>query len=435
MKRIHLNGRRARRGLCAALLVAGAAAGAVAASSGTVASAAATATAAASNPYGGTLANGTYGEKYNPSAAVVNYALAGHTTLPTNKAQLNVALAALYRANNWNTMSAAMQAKALSCWKNNGCSTGTGGKLTIGEADGFGGNPARQLFKMEFMLQALSYPQIGKILYTDANLSTTKAISDVRSMVAQGAKVIVSYPDAGAALLPAYQAAQKQNDQVTLWSNATVGSAPTDYLTTSGTNLCVLGQQYASILNKDLPGGGQIALLGGTPGNPQSPAWQACEKTALNKNIKVVAVANTGWTEQGALQATSGIISKYPKLNGVSYDYGQATVGVIRAMQAAHKTLNGFVVTDYSNDEPLLCEYKTLNNPAFKVYTFVGLFFQGRVSLTAGMMQLRGASIPPAIIFNPTVTQISTSTCRADIPASGSPTALIPAGLQKKMFG
>ena len=34
---------------------------------------------------------------------------------------------------------------------------------------------------------------------------------------------------------------------------------------------------------------------------------------------------------QGALQATSAIISKYPKLAGISYDYGDATVGVIRA--------------------------------------------------------------------------------------------------------
>jgi hypothetical protein len=254
-------------------------------------------------------------------------------------------------------------------------------------------------------------------------------------MVAQGAKVIVSYPDSGAALLPAYQAAEAQGDQVTLWSNATVGSAPVDYLTSSGTSLCVLGHQYAAILNKDLPSGGQIALLGGTPGNPQSPAWEKCEVQALNKNIKVVATANTGWTRQGALQATSGIISKFPKLNGISYDYGDATVGVIRAYQAAHKSLNGLIVTDYSNDESLLCEYKTLNNPKFKVYTFVGLFFQGRVSLTAGMMKLQGATIPPAITFNPTVSQITTKTCRPNIPANGSPTALIGASMQRQMFG
>ena len=94
---------------------------------------------------------------------------------------------------------------ALQCWQNNGCETGTGGELVVGLADGFGGNVARQLFKMEFILQALTYPEIGEIVYTDANLDTQKAISDVRSMVAQGVDVIVSYPDAGEALLPAYR--------------------------------------------------------------------------------------------------------------------------------------------------------------------------------------------------------------------------------------
>ena len=90
----------------------------------------------------------------------------------------------------------------MECWKKNTCETGTGGKLTVGLADGFGGNVARQIFKMEFILQALTYPDIGKIVYTDANLDTQKAISDMRSMIAQGVDVIVSYPDAGEALLP-----------------------------------------------------------------------------------------------------------------------------------------------------------------------------------------------------------------------------------------
>ena len=94
------------------------------------------------------------------------------------------------------------QDKAIECWKKNTCDTGTGGKLTVGLADGFGGNVARQIFKMEFILQALTYTDIGKIIYTDANLDTQKAISDIRSMIAQGVNVIVSYPDAGKALLP-----------------------------------------------------------------------------------------------------------------------------------------------------------------------------------------------------------------------------------------
>src|SRR5438128_2653324 len=165
------------------------------------------------NPYGATFPDGKYGEHYNPKLSVVKFVLGTPDALPTNPIEKNIALAALYRAS--------LKPKedlAYKCWKQNICSTGTGGKLTVGEADGFGGNPARQLFKMQFILQALTYPQIGKIIYTDANLNTQKAISDVRSMIAQHVNAIVSYPDAANALLPAYRAATQRKIPVATWS-------------------------------------------------------------------------------------------------------------------------------------------------------------------------------------------------------------------------
>ena len=51
---------------------------------------------------------------------------------------------------------------ALECWNKNVCETGHG-KLTVAYADGFGENVWRQVTKMEFILQALTYPSIKKI--------------------------------------------------------------------------------------------------------------------------------------------------------------------------------------------------------------------------------------------------------------------------------
>ena len=110
---------------------------------------------------------------------------------------------------------------AFKCWQDNGCETGTGGALKVGLADGFGGNIARQIFKMEFILQALTYPEIGEIGYTDANLDTQKAISDVRSFAARDFDIIISYPDAGEALVPAYRAAMDEGSKVITWSGTT----------------------------------------------------------------------------------------------------------------------------------------------------------------------------------------------------------------------
>jgi ribose transport system substrate-binding protein len=383
---------------------------------------------AGENPFGGTLEEGEFGESYLPDEALLEQALGGAASLPEGEMEKNVVLAGVTRASI-----PVDEDLALQCWQNDSCETGTGGDLVVGLADGFGGNVARQLFKMEFILQALTYPEIGEIVYTDANLDTQKAISDVRSMAARGVDIIVSYPDAGEALLPAYRAASEQGSQVVLWANANIGEPGTDYLTFSGTDQCGLGTAYAEVMNEALPDGGQIAFLGGTPGNTQSPAWQACEREALNPSIEVVATADTDWTRQGALEAASGILSEHPDIDGWSYDYGDAFVGVIRAYEAAGLPLD-IVATVHSDDNPLLCAWKEVGNPNFDVRHFVALFTQGRIALTAAMMANAGADIPPEIIFSTALKTIDENSCREDIPDDGSPSTLISAELQSQMF-
>ena len=90
---------------------------------------------------------------------------------------------------------------ALECWKNNVCETGHG-NLTVAYADGFGENVWRQVTKMEFIMQALTYPSVKKIIYTSATGDATKAVSDMRAYIAQKVDVIVIFADAGPALLP-----------------------------------------------------------------------------------------------------------------------------------------------------------------------------------------------------------------------------------------
>ena len=384
--------------------------------------------AAGENPFGGTLAEGEFGESYLPDPALLEQALGGAASLPDDDMQRNIALAGVARASI-----EVDEDLALECWQNNGCDTGTGGELKVGLADGFGGNVARQLFKMEFILQALTYPEIGTIAYTDANLDAQKAISDVRSLVAQDFDVILSYPDAGEALVPAYRAATDEGSQVVLWSNANIGEPGTDYLTFSGSDICAIGAKYAELMNEALPDGGQIAFLGGTPGNTQSPVWQECEREALNDNIEVVATADTSWTRQGALEAAGGIISQFPDLDGWSYDYGDAFVGVIRAYEAAGIPLD-VVATVQSDDNPMLCAWKEVGNPNFVIHHYVALFTQGRIGLTAAMMKLQGADVPPELIFQAELKTVDENSCRTDIPDDGSPSTLISGELQSRMY-
>ena len=387
-----------------------------------------TTAAAGENPFGGTLSEGEFGESYLPDEETMAIGLGGAGSLPEEERARNVALATIARASI-----PVDEDLALKCWEENGCDTGTGGKLKVGLADGFGGNIARQIFKMEFILQALSYPEIGEIGYTDANLDTQKAISDVRSFAAQDYDVILSFPDAGEALVPAYKAATDQGAQVVTWSSGKVGTPGTDYLTYSGSDICALGHAWGEQFNKSLPDGGKIGLLLGAPGNPIDPVHEKCLVEALNDNIELVAKQGDAWSREAYLKATSAILAEHPDLDGLVGPYGDAFVGSMRAFEAAGIPMDDLVTMHQSDDNPFLCAWKDAGGVT-ESYTYVGLLLEGRAGMTAAMMKIAGYDVPPQIIFGVQLKPVTNESCRTDIPPDGSPSSLVPPELQAKMF-
>ncbi|HEV7557571.1 MAG TPA: insulinase family protein, partial [Kofleriaceae bacterium] len=111
--------------------------------------------------------------------------------------------------------------------------------------------------------------------------------SDFRSLISQGADVIVGYADAGDALLPAVREATKRHIPFSTYVGGVIGTPGTDYTTVLQQDLCGLGKQFAAIINTQVKTG-QVAFLGGTPGNTLTPRWQDCEKAALAKTIDFV---------------------------------------------------------------------------------------------------------------------------------------------------
>jgi ABC-type sugar transport system substrate-binding protein len=253
---------------------------------------------------------GGFGEVYAAKTATLKKALFNAKLLPSNKAARNIALAGLGRADK-----AVNQNLALKCWKNNGCSTGTGGKLTVAYVEGFGENVFRQISKMEFILQALTYKSIGKIIYSSAHSDPAQALTDFRAAISQHVNVIVTYPDFGDAMLPVFREATKAGIPVATYAWGYVTGPGSNYLTVVGEDTCRLGKAYAKVMNQDVKSG-DIAFLGGFPGNPLSLGWQKCERPALNKNIHVVATEATNWDPSKVQEVVAGILSRYPNIKG-----------------------------------------------------------------------------------------------------------------------
>jgi ribose transport system substrate-binding protein len=390
----------------------------------------ASATAKSTGPYGaGVYANGKYGENYNPKTATVAKAIVSVKALPKDTVGKNVILAAMKRAEQKVDLDLAYK-----CWKAGSCDTGTGGKLVLGDADGFCGNVWRKVTEMEIILQALTYKQIGKFIYTCANLDTQKAISDFRSLISQGANVLVGYADAGNALLPAVREATKRGIPFSTYVGGVIGTPGQDYTTVLTQDLCGLGKQFAAIVNK-YAAGGSVAFLGGTPGNTLTPQWQKCEKAALSSKVRYAGEADTSWTREGALKATSAFISKNPDLKAISFEYADGFVGALQAYEAAHKKPD-IVYTGSTDENSVFCEAKKIANKKFRMWSGSGFNSQARMAVTANMMKLAGAKIPGTITVQPVLVESKYPSygCRTDLPISASPRAAVPVSLFKRMF-
>jgi ribose transport system substrate-binding protein len=372
---------------------------------------------------------GGFGEKYKAPASTLTHALFQANLLPSNKTARNISLASLGRSTK-----KVNYTLALSCWKNNGCSTGSGGKLTVAYVEGFGENTYRQMSKMEFILQALTYPQIGKIIYRSAHSDLNQALADFKSMIAQHVSAIVTYPDFGDAMIPVFQQATKAGIPVSTYAWGYVTGPGTNYTTVVGEDTCRLGKAFANVMNTKVKSG-NIAFLGGFPGNPLSAGWQTCEQKALNPNIKVVANDPTNWDPSKVQGIVAGILAKSPDLAGLSYEDALfMSQGGYTAYKAAGIPYQG--VFTYRTDEAGMgCLANQLKNPKLQIYYYSAGNAQIRVALTADMMKLAGAKISPQIVFPIQLQQQSKrNMCLKGYPGTASGTSLIPLSLLKKMY-
>jgi ribose transport system substrate-binding protein len=374
---------------------------------------------------------GGFGEVYTARATTLKRTLFDATLLPKNPTSRNIALAAFGRSDK-----KVNYALALKCWKNNGCSTGTGGKLTVAYIEQFGENVYRQMSKMEFILHAMTYPQVGKIIYRSAHSDLNQGIADFKAAIAQKVSLIVSYPDFGDAMLPVMKEATDAGIPVATYAWGYVSGPGKNYTTVVGEFTCNLGKAFAAAMNKQV-GSGDIAFLGGFPGNPLSLGWQTCEKPALNPNIHVVANEPTNWDPSKVQSVVAGILAAHPNIKGWSYEYGGGmALGALAAYKAAGKPFNT-VLTLRTDDVRMGCQYNALKktNSNLKMYYYTSGNSQIRVAFTAAMMKLKGARIPPTIVFPIQLQdQDKRDSCVKGFPQDASATSLIPLSLLHQMY-
>ena len=326
---------------------------------------------------------------------------------------------------------------AMKCWKDSVCETGHG-DLTVALADGFGENVWRQVTKMEFIMEALTYPNVKKIIYTSARGDATKAIADLRGLVVQKVNIIVVFADASTALLPSIKEATAAGITVVLHNGTYVGGeAGKDYLTTVSEDLCKLGTGMIDAVADGEKGKSTISVveLGGTPGNGLSAGWQKCsdEEIAKKQGMKLLGKADTSWTQEGAFQAMSGFLAQNDSVDGVVYEYADGFRGGLRAYQESGKK-PALTVALRTDEQGLFCDWEKLNSPDFKIFFASGHNFQSGVALTAAMMHLAGKDVPTVVDVPFRFRPVVKGMCNMDLPLDASGSTRLDGDMLKAMF-
>jgi ribose transport system substrate-binding protein len=398
----------------------------------------ATAATGASGSTGATGPLAEYGESTDADPALVEKAL-GVTPEEVND---EIVLASIARADQ--DLDQATIDKAMECWSNTECDTGSGGDLVMGYADGGGLNVWRQVTRMEAILQALTYPEIGKMMFRDAQWNPDPAVAagDIEFLIQAGVDFIIGYPDQGTNIADAILDAEAAGIPYSTYSAGWVGLPGQegalvpgeDYLTVVGEDLCALGDSFAAVIN-DGVGSGTVGLMGGTPGNALSAGWQQCYEQALDPGIKTLGPADTYWSNDVALQTVSGWLSTDPDIAGYAYEYADGLNTALQAYDDLGIAIPPLTIALRTDEQTLFCTAKKMNDPDLHIWYSAGGNFQSRTAVTASMLYLQGAEIPPEIVVPHVMREVTADDCNPDrVTPTVSGTSLVPDAVLAQMY-
>ena len=379
-----------------------------------------------------------FGESTDADPALVEEAMGTTEGVP------DIVLAAIARADQ--DLDQATIDKALECYTNAvECDTGTGGDIVMGYADGGGLNVWRQVTRMEAILQALTYPEIGKMLFRDAQWNADPAVAagDIRFLIQSGVDFIIGYPDQGVNIADAILEAKDAGIPYMTYSAGWVGLPEQDgalvpgedYVSVVGEDLCALGESFAQVLNDNV-GEGKIGVMGGTPGNALSLGWQQCLEPALNDGISEVAPpADTYWVNDNALQTVLGWLTTDPDIKGYAYEYADGMYTALDAYEELGIPLEDVTIAVRTDEQTLFCDWVDRAEPSYNIYYSAGGNFQSRVAVTASMMYLQGAEVPPEIVVPHVMRQVSDADCDPNrVTPTVSGTSLVPDDVLAMMY-
>lgn len=286
-------------------------------------------------------------------------------------------------------------------------------KLKVGYADGNNNNTWRKATIALFQAEAAKCPNITQVVVTDAQNNSQKAISDINSMVAQGVDVIVTFADAGQALLPTIQKATAAGVAVVPIVSGIGGTPGKDYVDFVSEDVKTYGKNLADWTIKTMKGKGNLVMLGGVAGSAYSQTVYDGVKQAVAENPGVKLLNTDGfvatdWDVSKTQQVVAGLITKYGEIDGIVADFGGGSVGGIRAFVAANKPLPVWSAND-SNEFACLWQEYSKKYPTYQVATESSRNWVVTAALHKGLAAVNGIENDEPSTYNLQIIEDSTN--------------------------
>jgi ribose transport system substrate-binding protein len=267
--------------------------------------------------------------------------------------------------------------------------------VVVALTDGYGGDTWRKTTLAEFRDEAAKCPNIKKVVYANANGDQQKSNSDINSLTAQGVNVLVSFTDFGDAMLPAFRSATKAGVTVVPYFSQVAGTPGKDFAQVVYQDPYRVGGMWADWLGTTLKTG-NVVMLGGTAGATSSQRFMDGFQAGLKKYPSIKLLDDkfivTNWNPVDAQKAVTGIIAKYPKIDGIASDYGVTTLAAIKAFELAKVPVPA-QATLASNNE-LNCKYldEKSKGTAWKYMSLDGTTSLARFALRRAVASYEGTT-------------------------------------------
>ena len=172
------------------------------------------------------------------------------------------------------------------------------------------------------------------LIYTDAQSSTAKQVSDVEDMVAQGVKYIILPPREEEGLQPALDKAKAAGIPVILIDRTVRGD---DYTTLIASDFIEEGERAGQWLIDKIGGSGNVVVLEGTQGATSTIDRQKGFENAIEgTDVKIIAMQTAEYTLSEGRRVMENIIqAQGDNIDAVYAHNDDMAIGAIQAMKAA----------------------------------------------------------------------------------------------------